>query len=115
MGYFDDLVSSAGGYSNAYTDNTNTNYFFSIASNKLDKALKVINYLIWLIKVFSHFFIDPLFNEEAVNKEVDAVNSEYEIDVSDDSWKLFHLFSILSSESHPVSRFSIGNSETLKK
>ena len=44
MGYFDDLVSSAGGYSNAYTDNTNTNYFFAIASSKLDKALKVINY-----------------------------------------------------------------------
>jgi secreted Zn-dependent insulinase-like peptidase len=47
--------------------------------------------------------------------EVDAVNSEYEIDVSDDSWKLFHLYSLLYSENHPASRFTIGNSETLKR
>jgi insulysin len=59
--------------------------------------------------------VDPLFNEEAVSKEVDAVNSEYEIDVSDDSWKLFNLYTILSKQDHPMSRFSIGNSDSLKK
>jgi predicted Zn-dependent peptidase len=42
MGYFDDLVSNFGGQSNAYTDNTNTNYYFAIASKHFDQALKVI-------------------------------------------------------------------------
>ena len=35
MGYFDDLVSTFGGFSNAYTDSLNTNYFFEVSSEKL--------------------------------------------------------------------------------
>jgi len=50
-----------------------------------------------------------------VDKEVNAVNSEYEIDVSGDGWKLIHLMSLLSEPSHPMSRFTIGNNASLKK
>ena len=50
-----------------------------------------------------------------VDKEVNAVNSEYEIDVSGDGWKLMHLFTMLSKPEHPLSRFTIGNNESLKK
>jgi insulysin len=105
MGYFDELLSRAGGFSNAYTDNTDTNYFFSVASDQLDKALDV----------FGHFFLDPAFNEAAVNKEVNAVNSEYEIDVASDEWKFVNILSLLATEGHPQSRFNIGNTDTLQK
>jgi len=50
-----------------------------------------------------------------VFKEVNAVNSEYEIDVSEDGWKFFHLLTLLTDRSHPLSRFSIGNHGTLRK
>ena len=48
-------------------------------------------------------------------KEVNAVNSEYQIDVAEDGWKFFHLLGLLSSNTHPMSRFTIGNLDTLKK
>jgi insulysin len=59
--------------------------------------------------------VDPLFSEHAVFKEVNAVNSEYEIDISEDGWKLYHLISLLTNPAHPNSRFSIGNSDSLDK
>lgn len=52
VGYFDELVSGTGGYSNAYTEATNTNYYFTVGANNLLKTLNV----------FSHFFVDPLFS-----------------------------------------------------
>jgi insulysin len=48
-----------------------------------------------------------------VEKEAKAVNSEYEIDVSGDGWKLMHLVTLLSNEKHPLSRFTIGNLNSL--
>ena len=32
-------------------------------------------------------FLDPIFMEEAVEKESSAVNSEYEIDLNKEGWK----------------------------
>lgn len=85
-GYFDDIMANGGGYSNAYTESTNTNYYFEITIDHLEKALDA----------FAHFFIDPLFSEDAVNKERNAVNSEYEIDVNTEDWKVVNLFSLLA-------------------
>ena len=76
--YFDELLAKGAGHSNAYTDATNTNYYFEITSQYLDKALDT----------FAHFFIDPLFNEDLIEREKNAVNSEYEIDVSSEDWKI---------------------------
>ena len=56
-----------GGSSNAYTDDTYTVYYFDILSNNLDEV----------IDIFSRFFIDPLFNINAVSREINAVNSEH--------------------------------------
>lgn len=103
--YFDQLVASKGGETNAYTENSNTNFYFSVDSETLERALTV----------FAHFFIDPLLNESQIEKEVNAVDSEYEIDVSTDAWKLMHLVTLLSDSKHPQSRFTIGNKETLDK
>lgn len=103
--YFDQLVESKGGETNAYTENSNTNFYFSVDSDTLQRALTV----------FSHFFIDPLLSEDGVSKEVNAVNSEYEIDVSNDSWKIMNLITLLSDAKHPNSRFTIGNTDTLNK
>jgi insulysin len=91
LGKFDDLVSATGGYTNAYTEATNTNYYFTVGTASLTKTLDV----------FSHFFIDPLFSNNAVEKEVNAVNSEYEIDTSGDSWKLMNIFTLISDKTHP--------------
>jgi insulysin len=98
-------MAKGGGSSNAYTEAQNTNYYFEITVNHLGKSLDA----------FAHFFIDPLFNEDAVNKERNAVNSEYEIDVSTEDWKVVNLFALLADPKHPASRFSIGNNDVLAK
>ncbi|CAD8053672.1 unnamed protein product [Paramecium sonneborni] len=103
--YFDELLAKGSGHSNAYTDATNTNYYFEITSLHLDKALDT----------FAHFFIDPLFSQELVGREKNAVNSEYEIDVSSEDWKIQNLFTLFADPQHPASRFSLGNNEVFKK
>ena len=51
--------------------------------------------------MFAHMFIDPIFPEEAVDKESSAVNGEYEIDISNDDWRLQLLLSLLADPKHP--------------
>ena len=105
MGHFDDFLAESGGMSNAYTDDLNTNYFFEIGSQQLNKALDM----------FAHFFIDPSFDSSAIELEINAVNSEYQINVSNDNWKIENLLKLFSDPSHPASRFSMGNSQSLLK
>lgn len=50
-----------------------------------------------------------------MSREVNAVNSEYEIDVAEDSWKFYHLLALLSHQEHPLSRFMIGNTQSLSR
>jgi len=50
-----------------------------------------------------------------VEKEVNAVNNEYEIITNTDEWKIEALLKIISEKSHPFSQFSIGNLNTLLK
>ena len=60
-------------------------------------------------------FIDPEFLKEFVDKESSAVNGEYEIDISSEDWKFENILTIISNKEHPMSRFTIGNTETLRK
>jgi len=66
------------------------------------------------LNVFSHFFIDPSLDKEMLDKEVQAVNSEFEIATSTDGYKVEGLMHLLS-EDHPYSRFNYGNTESLHK
>ena len=50
-----------------------------------------------------------------VEKEVNAVNNEYEIASNTDDWKYDVLLKKLSDCNHPYSKFNIGNLETLLK
>lgn len=99
------MIANGGGYTNAYTEGMRTNYYFTIESTKSYEALDV----------FAHFFIDPLLSKDMVEKEANAVNSEYEINVNGDGWKLMFLLELLSDSSHPFSRFTIGNLDSLVK
>ncbi|CAK55760.1 unnamed protein product (macronuclear) [Paramecium tetraurelia] len=101
-GYFQKLVAEGGGSTNAYTRGEETNYYMKINNERVVEALQV----------FAHFFIDPLLDSSMVEREVNAVNSEYEIAVSGDLWKISHLFQILSNK--PIGRFTIGSLKTLK-
>jgi insulysin len=53
---------------------TSTNYHFDIASDSFEEALDM----------FAQFFISPLFSKGAVEREMMAVESEFQMFVQDD-------------------------------
>ena len=64
---YQSFISQHGGSHNAYTSFEHTNYFFDISPKSIEPALDR----------FSRFFIAPLFNSEYVDREMNAVHSEY--------------------------------------
>lgn len=73
---FNDFINKNGGMFNAYTSSENTNYHYSISSEGLEQSLDI----------FSRFFIDPLLDGKTVEKEIRAVDSEYNNDITNSDW-----------------------------
>ncbi|MGV0035063.1 MAG: insulinase family protein [Candidatus Azotimanducaceae bacterium WSBS_2022_MAG_OTU7] len=102
-GYFS-FVQTHGGSSNAYTATDHTNYFFDIQPEAFHEGLDR----------FAQFFISPLLQKEYVDREKNAVNSEYQLQMKDDGWRSFVVQKVASNPDHPISKFNIGSLETLK-
>jgi insulysin len=64
---FDSFVSENGGYNNAFTTMLETNYYFNISNEALAGGLDRL----------ASFFICPNFSESSVNKEINAIDSEF--------------------------------------
>jgi len=60
-------MTNNGGNKNAYTSLTNTNYHFDCSNDGFEEGLDRL----------AQFFISPTFSEVSADKEVKAVNSEY--------------------------------------
>jgi|SaaInlStandDraft_7_1057024.scaffolds.fasta_scaffold00626_10 insulysin len=101
--YFSDKVSEFGGTNNAYTSLFNTVYFFSINNKKLNDVLDI----------FSRFFIDPLFNENCIKRELNAVNSEHYKNKNNEIWYIHQ--TILNLAKSNYNRFTTGSLKTLNK
>ena len=100
---FQDFINSNGGGSNAYTASDHTNYFFDIKNSAFKEGLDR----------FAHFFINPLLSDEYVDREKNAVHSEYQMQKKEDSWRQFMASKLAMNSSYGGSRFSIGSLETL--
>ena len=100
---FNTYLSSNGGHYNAYTARDHTNYQFQIFPHAMEGALER----------FSDRFVSPLFPEQYVTKEINAVNSEHQKNIMNDYWRLFRIGTFLSREGHPAKKFQTGNLETL--
>ncbi len=97
-------VTDSGGSANAYTWTDRTVYGFSSNHKQFNQNLDV----------FAHFFIDPLFAEKSVSKELLAVNQEYAKNIENDGWREWQIFKERGNQKHPNAKFSTGNEETLK-
>ncbi|MDR9825951.1 insulinase family protein [Vibrio sp. FNV 38] len=103
VGDFQRYISQQGGSNNAWTGTEHTCFFFDISHDTFEQGLDR----------FSQFFIAPLFNQDAADKERHAVDSEYKMKINDDSRRLYQVHKELVSEAHPFSQFSVGNIDTL--
>ena len=63
----------------------------------------------------AQFFIKPLFLQDYTDKELNAVNSEFEADLGNDEWRQYSILSQIAHKDTYFKDFSIGNISTLKK
>lgn len=73
-----------------------------------------IHFLCFILSLFSvsyrfaQFFLTPLFTESAVDREVNAVNSEHEKNLQNDYWRLTQLEKATADPTHDFSKFNTG-------
>ncbi|EGR29906.1 insulin-degrading enzyme, putative [Ichthyophthirius multifiliis] len=100
---FDQYLSQNSGYSNAYTSLEETNYYFNCLNEAFEEGLDR----------FVQFFIDPLFNEEYVEKELKAVHSEHIKNIQQDSWREDYFLRYTSIQGSFFNKFGSGNMNSL--
>ena len=82
-----------------------TSYYFNVISKHFEGALDI----------FAQFFNKPLFNNDAVFREVQAVDSEDCKNRILDGRRNLQVWKSLLDPAHPYSKFSTGNMKTLLK
>ena len=103
--YFNNNIKKYGGFSNAWTDMFETVYYFSVFNDGIEH----------IMDIFSRFFIDPLFNENAVQREINAVNSEHQKNINDDSWREHQIIKNLANKDNKWNTFATGSNKTMNK
>lgn len=101
---FDEFFGSNGGETNASTDNEMTKYEFEVSSNAFSEGLDR----------FASMFQAPLLRKDAVQRERQAVNSEYLSSFTSENRIFSSVILPLFKETHAASQFICGNTETLK-
>ena len=102
-GEYQTFISEHGGSHNASTSLEHTNYFFSIDADYLEDALDR----------FAPFFFEPTFDANYVNRERNAVESEYQLKLKSDSRRQWDVLREIVNPQHPLSKFTVGNNQTL--
>uniref|UniRef100_G3NHC1 Nardilysin convertase n=1 Tax=Gasterosteus aculeatus aculeatus TaxID=481459 RepID=G3NHC1_GASAC len=101
---FDAFLKKHGGSDNASTDCERTIFQFDVQKKYFREALDR----------WAQFFICPLMIEDAIDREVEAVDSEYQLARPSDSHRKEMLFGSLAKAGHPMGKFCWGNAQTLK-
>ncbi|KAJ1445937.1 Metalloenzyme, LuxS/M16 peptidase-like protein [Pelagophyceae sp. CCMP2097] len=102
--HYDAFISKHGGSTNAHTDVESTHYYFEVLPGAFAEALDV----------FAQFFIDPLMRPDAVEREVQAIESEFRETIRQDCSRLDELMARSAPDGHPFGTFSWGNTESLR-
>ncbi len=101
---YDSFLNAHGGSSNAFTDLEHTCYYFDVQAESLEGAFDR----------FAQCFIGPLFTKSALEREVQAVDSEHAKNLMQDMWRTHQLSkSKIAPSDHPFASFGSGNAESL--
>ena len=77
-GHYATFILKNGGAKNAATGEDYTYYYFDVKNEAFTEA----------VDIFSQFFKEPLFSESATEREMNAVDSEYRKNLSEDLRRL---------------------------
>ncbi|CAK9817833.1 Nrdc [Anthophora plagiata] len=101
---FDTFIKNRGGSNNATTDCEMTTFYFEIQEKHLLSALDR----------FAQFFIKPLMKKDAITREREAVESEFQEVLPSDYCRQEQLFRSFAYSDHPAAKFTWGNLVTLR-
>jgi insulysin len=102
---YDRFIHANDGEMNAYTTTDHTLYLFSVTSGAFEEALDR----------FSYFFKKPLFNPAGIDREMHAVDQEFEKNTIQNGFRELQVQKELGNPDHPFHQFSGGNISTLAK
>lgn len=101
---FDQFIKSRNGFDNAMTECEYTIFYFRIDGEHLAGALDR----------FSQFFISPLMSIDSMEREMEAVESEFQNSINNDVYRINQIYASMVRDEHPASHFTWGNLETMK-
>ncbi|ETW00362.1 hypothetical protein H310_07007 [Aphanomyces invadans] len=100
---FEAYLSTHGGYTNATTDCESTSFVFEVNAAGFEHALDM----------FANFFVAPLLHVNAMERELCAIASEFQLASQNDHVRMQQVLCWLSPRSHPYHNFSWGNQLSL--
>jgi insulysin len=100
---FQDFISKNNGHTNAHTSGDHTCYHYTVSPKKILESLEM----------FGDFFANPLLNENSIDREKEAVNSEHEKNILDDGRIKHYLMKTMCDKECWYSKFTTGNKDTL--
>jgi len=100
---FDSFIAKHGGFDNASTDTETTVFYFESPRRYFQEGLDR----------FAQFFIAPLMKQDAMEREREAVDSEYQMALPSDSNRLCQIMGGLAKPGHPMAKFMWGNKGSL--
>ena len=97
-------ISENGGFCNAFTNLEDTNFTFEISYSGLEKALDMM----------SHNFYQPLFDEDVIEREIQAIESEFKMNSGDDTVRMLQILQNTTTDpNHIFNRFMWGSLKSL--
>lgn len=102
---FQHYIQAHGGRYNAVTEGEKTSFFFSVQPEAFPEAIERLG----------DFFIAPTFDSTYVERELHAVDQEFQLYLHKDSWAIHEVNKETSNPEHPFYRYFGGNQETLGK
>ena len=103
--YFHEFINESGGFTNAHTMEELTSFYYEVLNEHFLKSLEI----------FSHFFTNALLSENAIEREMKAVDSEHKKNLAFDSARLASVIKEFVKNKHPYYNFGSGNINTLSK
>lgn len=102
---YNDFLTANGGRRNAMTGCEYTSYYFNVSEKAFPEALDRLEQMIEA----------PLLLRNSMQREREAVDSEFQMQLSNDAARVQSILHLLVRETHPASQFGCGNLKTLKE
>lgn len=100
---FKDFIVQHGGRTNGNTNHTETIYYFDVDTDSLAEGLDQ----------FAQFFIEPLFLDDKIERELDSVQLEFDNTRTQDLFRMARVRKAVADPGHDFAKFEFGNKATL--